>query len=355
MRLRPAEPSDASAWQELLEHSDSGDFLHDWEWSAVAAHDGEPQYRFVLQEANGGLTALVAAQERPLGLGRRFWYVPHGPVMDYGDAGAEARLAAIITGLRAAAEGRRSIAVRFEPRLAMGSAAAATFNNAGLRKVDGHLQVSHTRIVPMAGDEQMLSAMDKDTRYSVRRAGREGVSISETNDGRDDGPIQAVYELSRLTQQRAGFPLRPFQRFQLAWRGLAGARRAWIMHAHHEDRLLAGAMMIHEGGQSFYFLAGSVREQPGERKLFASHALQWALMRRARDEGARRHDLWGIAPPEAGADHPWAGVGLFKKGFGGEAVAWAGMWDLVVDPLAYRLRAAAGPLLGLGRRIGRRR
>ena len=35
-------------------------------------------------------------------------------------------------------------------------------------------------------------------------------------------------------------------------------------------------------------------------------------------------------------------MGLFKKGFGGREVAWAGSWDVVVDPTVYRLRAATG-------------
>jgi lipid II:glycine glycyltransferase (peptidoglycan interpeptide bridge formation enzyme) len=64
------------------------------------------------------------------------------------------------------------------------------------------------------------------------------------------------------------------------------------------------------------------------------------MMRLARERGARVHDLWGVAPSGTGPDHPWHGVGLFKKGFGGRAVTWAGSWDLVVDPTLYRLRAA---------------
>ena len=46
-----------------------------------------------------------------------------------------------------------------------------------------------------------------------------------------------------------------------------------------------------------------------------------------------------IAPEEAGPEHPWHGVGLFKKGFGGRAVTWAGTWDVVADRTLYRLRA----------------
>jgi hypothetical protein len=34
-------------------------------------------------------------------------------------------------------------------------------------------------------------------------------------------------------------------------------------------------------------------------------------------------------------------VGLFKKGFGGRPVAWAGTWDIVVDRTLYRMRSLA--------------
>jgi hypothetical protein len=57
-------------------------------------------------------------------------------------------------------------------------------------------------------------------------------------------------------------------------------------------------------------------------------------------------------------------VGLFKKGFGGRAVTWAGTWDVVADRTLYRMRAAldggrgvlrdlARPLSGLVRGAGR--
>ena len=74
--------------------------------------------------------------------------------------------------------------------------------------------------------------------------------------------------------------------------------------------------------------------------------------------GVRVHDLWGIAPEGAGPEHAWYGVGLFKKGFGGRALAWAGTWDVVVDPTLYRMRklAETGRTLasGLLRKIRRK-
>jgi lipid II:glycine glycyltransferase (peptidoglycan interpeptide bridge formation enzyme) len=122
---------------------------------------------------------------------------------------------------------------------------------------------------------------------------------------------------------------------------LASAGRATIFEARREGTLLASGMLVVEGDRSFYLFAGSRREEKGEPKHYASYALQWAMMRHARDAGATVHDLWGIAPEGAGPGHPWHGVGLFKKGFGGDAVAWAGTWDVVVDPTLYRMRGLA--------------
>jgi lipid II:glycine glycyltransferase (peptidoglycan interpeptide bridge formation enzyme) len=299
IRLRRATDADDATWDAARGSTAAGDFLHDRAWAPVAAFDGQPQRRFVVED-DASPVGLVAAQERRL-LGRRaFWYVPHGPVLDYAAPEAAARLRGILVGLR------------------------------------------HTRIVELADDDALLAGFDKDTRYSVRRAEREGVEVTTVEDGADVRAIDALHDLVAETQRRAGFPLPPLERYRVAWRSLAAAGRATILEARREGELLASALLVIEGDRSFYLFSGSRREERGEPKRYASYALQWAMMRLARDRGVRSHDLWGIAPPTAGADHPWHGVGLFKKGFGGREVTWAGSWDLVVDPTVYRLRRAAG-------------
>ena len=180
----------------------------------------------------------------------------------------------------------------------------------------------------------------------MRRAEREGVVVTTQEDGTDSTAIDALHELVGETQRRAIFPMPPLERYRIAWRALGGAGRAAILEARREGELLASGMVVIEGDRSFYLFSGSRREERGEPKRYASYALQWAMMRLARDRGVRHHDLWGIAPADAGPDHPWHGVGLFKKGFGGEEVTWAGSFDLVVDPAWYRLRQATGIMRG---------
>jgi len=350
MEVRPATDADADAWQAFLGRSEAGDFLHDWAWAEVAAFDGQPQRRYVLIE-DGAITALVAAQVRPVLAGRSFWYVPHGPVLEFADPAAADRLRAIVIGLREAARMNGAIAVKLEPRLATGDPAISTFDGRGLRRMTDTLQVGQTRIVDLRTDDELLAGFDKDTRYSVRRAEREDVTVTILEDASSDEGIDALHGLVVETQQRAGFPLPPLERYRTAWRALGAAGRAAILEARRHGQLLASAMVVVEGDSSFYLFSGSRREAPGEPKRYASYALQWAMMRYARDRGARRHDLWGVAPPDAGPEHAWHGVGLFKKGFGGREVAWCGSWDIVASPALYRLRAAAGIMRARGKAL----
>jgi lipid II:glycine glycyltransferase (peptidoglycan interpeptide bridge formation enzyme) len=336
-RFRPATLADETAWQTLLGRSASGDFLHDWAWADVAAFDGQPQRRFVLED-DGAIVGLVAAQERRLPLGRSFWYVPHGPVLDYADARAAEWLRALTIGLREVGRTARVVAAKLEPRVEAGSPGSALFGR--LRPDPRPVQVGQTRIVELTDDEALMGSFDKDTRYAVRRSQREGVAVRTLTDGSDAAPIDALHGLVVETQRRAGFPLPPLERYRVAWRGLAGAGRASILEARRGEELLASGMVVVEGDRSFYLFSGSRREDHGEPKHYASYLLQWEMMRRARELGSRQHDLWGIAPPGAGPDHAWHGVGLFKKGFGGRDVQWAGTWDVVIDPTVYRLRSA---------------
>jgi peptidoglycan pentaglycine glycine transferase (the first glycine) len=336
-RFRPATSADEEGWQALLGRSPAGDFLHDWAWAEVAAFDGQPQRRFVLEE-QGEIVALVAAQERRLPVGHAFWYVPHGPVLDYRDSAAAERLRAVTVGLREVGRASRAIATKLEPRLEVDADGVSLF--ARLRADPRPIQVGQTRLVDLVDDEALLASFDKDTRYAVRRSQREGVEVRVLTDASDSTPIDELHALVLETQKRAGFARPPLERYRIAWRGLAGAGRASILEARRGAELLASGMLVVESDRSFYLFAGSRREEPGEPKHYASYLLQWEMMRRARELGSRVHDLWGIAPAGAGPEHAWHGVGLFKKGFGGREVRWAGTWDVVIDPAMYRLRAA---------------
>ncbi len=66
-----------------------------------------------------------------------------------------------------------------------------------------------------------------------------------------------------------------------------------------------------------------------------SNALQWAMIRDAIATGCTVYDLRGITPT-LDADDSHVGLIQFKVGTGGQAVEYAGEWDLPLRPLLYR-------------------
>ena len=161
------------------------------------------------------------------------------------------------------------------------------------------------------------------------------------------------------TLRRARYRLPELGRYRIIWRTFAGEQRARIIQAWHDGQLESTALVVVASGRSFYLYAGSVREQKGETKRFPSYAVQWQMMRTARELGSRVHDMWGVAPRDAGPDHPWWGFSLFKKGFNGRYVQWIGSREVVLDPLVFHLRQAAfaarnapAHLLSSARRLG---
>lgn len=73
------------------------------------------------------------------------------------------------------------------------------------------------------------------------------------------------------------------------------------------------------------------------RKLHATGILTIQLIFDASKKGLKRFDFWGIAPDDAPTDHPWRGFTEFKKTFAGTEVRHAGTYDLIVNPMKYRI------------------
>ena len=339
-QFREASPTDEAAWDELVGRHPSGDFLHSWAWGAVASYDGEPMRRFILEE-DGAIVAVAAVQTRVTRGILTTWYVPHGPILDYDDPRAVIWLEAFLDGLRAAARLAGVVAVRVEPRLARGSAEAAAVAQLGLLPVAGTAQVGQTQILDVSGAEtDTFAAADAQTRRKIRRAVRQGIRTVVITDPAADDAVERLAQLVRETEARSGVTGRGTGRIRVAWQAFAGRGTAAIVEAWDRDRIMASGMVVVVGDRSFYLFSGSSRELPGEPKTFPSYAMQWEMIRAARRMGARTHDLWGIAPSDAGPEHRWYGIGTFKRSFGGQSVTWTGSWDLVLRPKLYRARAA---------------
>jgi lipid II:glycine glycyltransferase (peptidoglycan interpeptide bridge formation enzyme) len=89
---------------------------------------------------------------------------------------------------------------------------------------------------------------------------------------------------------------------------------------------------VRVGGHTWYAYGASSTEK---RDVRGSNAIQWAMIRDALAAGAHVYDLRGITDTLDG-DDPHVGLIQFKVGTGGEAVEYAGEWDLPLNPLVYK-------------------
>jgi vancomycin resistance protein VanK len=92
-------------------------------------------------------------------------------------------------------------------------------------------------------------------------------------------------------------------------------------------------VLVRVGEHAWYSYGASTT---AKRDVRGSNAAQWQMLRDARASGAAVYDLRGITDTLVESD-PHVGLLTFKVGTGGEAVEYAGEWDL---PLSRPLYAA---------------
>ena len=101
--------------------------------------------------------------------------------------------------------------------------------------------------------------------------------------------------------------------------------------AHHEGDLVAATTMVQVGAHAWYSYGAS---STAKREVRGSNAVQWQMMRDARDAGAAVYDLRGISATLDPDDHLF-GLVQFKVGTGGEAVEYLGEWDLPINRVLF--------------------
>ena len=94
-----------------------------------------------------------------------------------------------------------------------------------------------------------------------------------------------------------------------------------IFFAGYIDNVpIASCLVLIFGQKAFHFMASSGLTG---RKLKASYAMNYSLLKLLKEKGIRLFDFGGIDPYSPSA----AGVNSFKKGFGGELVEYLGEWE----------------------------
>ena len=186
--------------------------------------------------------------------------------------------------------------------------------------------------IPLTGrsEEDVLKGMNQQWRRNIKKADKAGVEV--THGTVED--LKVFHDLYQHTAERDQFTPRPLAYFQTMFRALLAEEpdRIRLYLARHEDDLVAATIWVRVGGHTWYSYGASSTEK---RDVRGSNAIQWAMIRDSLAAGADVYDLRGITDT-LDPDDSHVGLIQFKVGTGGEAVEYAGEWDLPLNALVYK-------------------
>ena len=280
-----------------------GSILQSWDWGQFQESLGQKIHRFSDQDF------ICFGTETPLSMGKKYLYCPSGPVGNVESAMADLQKLEEDTGL---------IFCRIEPH-----------HSVDLPRAVKDIQPKDTWSLSLdKTEEELLISMKPKTRYNINLAQRKGVVIKE---GSAEDLI-GFYQLMLETSGRNKIRLHPQNYYWQMWHHL-GPKSLKLFLAYYKDQLIAGALISFYGETAVYLHGGSSQKM---KEAMAPYLLHWEAIKQAKACGCKVYDFGGIAPHDS-ADHRWAGITRFKKGFGGFEVNYPGAFDLVYSPIWYNV------------------
>ncbi len=351
MTIRLATEHDAGRWDTFLSTRRFRPFLQSWTMGDVYADTKQEPVRLIAEE-NGEVLGVCLALLVPARRGRHLM-IPYGPSTN--------DLAGVAAMLKAASDEARRRGcsfVRVSPFLP--SSDASTLNGmlseAGVAVVQApmHLLAEHVWYLPLRArdpwmegpsdaartEEEILAALRKTTRNLVRRAEKDGVTVRASTD-----PTKDVEEFIRLhdeTRKRHKFTPYTNAFFRAQVKHFAPRNECTVYLAEYQGKVIAASVHMHAMGETSYHHGAS---DSAHNKVPSSYLIQWTAIRDALKRNDRVYNFWGIAPMQKDAEgnlqvaaknHPFAGVTLFKTGFGGQLFDLHSCIDLPLTP-NYRL------------------
>ncbi|MEX2054997.1 MAG: peptidoglycan bridge formation glycyltransferase FemA/FemB family protein [Candidatus Andersenbacteria bacterium] len=318
MIIRPI--TSEAVWEDFVHKLQPNTFLQSWAWGQLQQEIGEEvQYLgFFDGETQVGAALLLTVRARR----GQHYLCPHGPLF------TEERFIeeGIATLMSFAKEQARGSALRLAPLLVVTPEHTALLARHGFRSAPLHVHTELTWMLDLSPTpEELMQGMRKTTRHAIRRATDKGVTASILS---PEEIVSRFYPLYEATKDRHGFV--PFsRRFLETQVGAYSPNNVFGVVAQFEGHDVAAAILIHYGDTVFYHHGASL-QLPGN--IPAAHLLQWTAIQEAKRRGATRYNFWGIAPDNE-PEHPFAGITVFKKGFGGYAVDYMHAQDL---PLSWK-------------------
>ena len=313
------------AWEQFIATRSEANFLQSWNWGVFHQSLGKKVWYFgIFSDSNQVGAALVIKEEAKRG---SYLAMYGGPLLDDPTVNSQVseQLSSLINFLQPIASEENCTFIRLRPQLQDNPEVNQLFAQVGFQTSQMHLTADLTlQLNLQMTEEELLAQMRKNTRYEIRRAEKVGITVDESSDPEH---IQEFYRHQLYLAEKHGFVPFSYDFLYQQFKAFVADGQVSLFHARSEGKLLASAFIIMYNGEAVYHYGVST---PENAKLPGSYACQWAAIQAAKARGCTRYNFWGIAPKDQ-TDHRFAGVSLFKRGFGGEEVSYLPAQDLAVS------------------------
>jgi peptidoglycan pentaglycine glycine transferase (the first glycine) len=312
---------DASAWDAFVSQARDGSLLQAWAWGSLKARYGWQISRYFWSET-GRPIAAAAVLRRGLPGGLALDYAPRGPILD----GRLDQWPPFWQALRDRLASAGGTVLKVDPEWTT-DAERALLTESGAHRSRHPIQHQATMLVDISGGDQALMRLKESTRRNIRAGERAGLRVEASE---ASAAMDAFYELLEETSVRERFTIRSRNYYQDLLSLFRERGQVAVYLARHQERVVAGAVMLFYGPKLIYLYGGTRSES---KVLKPGYLLHWRAIEDAQRRGCTTYDMWGV-PLDPQPGQRGYGYYVFKSRFNGRMVRFIGLYDLPVNRAA---------------------
>ena len=313
-------------WQDFLYSVREKTFLQSWDWGEFQKKMGNKVWRLgVYDKDDLILSSLVVKINARRGA---FLFLPHGPVIKEGkESLKEEGFKVLLNGLKKISETEKPVFIRISPVWERNRNNKEIFEHFGFRRAPIHMHPEETwELDTKLSEKDLLMGMRKTTRYLIRKGEKDRqLEIFQSHEIKDINVFNELY--GRVVNRHHFIPFsldyisKEFSLFD-------SGNHISVFLGKYKGEVVSSAIVVFWQGIAFYHHGASSLKYS---KIPVSYLLQWEVIKEAKRRGCNSYNFWGIAPESSSKNHPWAGLTLFKKGFGGHGKKYVETQDLILS------------------------
>ncbi len=327
--LKIQEIKNKEIWESFLLGCKEKTFLDSWNWGEFQKKEGNKVWRFGFY-ADKKLVASVLVIKIKAKRGT-FLFVPHGPVVKNKISRIKYKvLEILLEKLKKIAEEEKAGFIRIAPIWDRNEENIKLFKKLGFKNAPIYIHPEVTwelNITPP--EEELLMNMRKTSRYLIRQ-GLKNKDI-EVIKSQNIENLKIFNEIYQETAARHNFVPFSLDYLRNQFLTFSSDNQIFIFLGKYKQRVISAAIIVFWQDIAFYHHGASLSKY---WKIPISYSLQWEVIKEAKRRGCQRYNFWGIAPEikdisqVSKSKHPWAGLTLFKMGFGGYRKEYVKTQDL---------------------------